>query len=285
MRMDRPMNFIKQCFSRMATYYVLVVFVVLMSMNTEMVSLGRVNVLQDFAAYPLFYINDQASFDEKSFRLARKYYKAAIPAIVNYEKFDLVYKPSTLSRAYAMVGICDHSLGRFDLALESFQKAIELEPKHFWLNYNVGLTLFRQGQYEKAIAYFEKSFSLTSKDIDKSMELDHVDQWALDMAQKYEMLNLFIFHETISNSFKLAILAYDRIGNSLMCKKLATAAFASKIDLNGGFFEYYAGITSKKPMINEKDFDLMYNASLNFVPIGQEKFFVEKQRLSGRWRR
>ncbi len=283
--MGWSMNLFERCFSRVAIYYCLVAFVIIVSLNGEMVNLGRVNALQDFAAYPLFYINDQASFDEKSFRFAKKYYKAIIPAIVNYEKYDLVYKPSTLSRAYAMVGICDYSLGHFDLALQSFQKAIELEPRHFWLNYDVGLTLFRQGQYEKAISYFEKSFSLTARDIDKSMKLDYVQEWPLEMAQRYEMLNLFIFHETVNNSFKLAILAYDRLGNSPMSKKLATAAFSSKIDSNGEFFAYYAGIASKKPIVNEEDFDVMHNASLNFVPIGQEKFFVEKQQLIARHRR
>lgn len=279
------MKLFKRCFSRMAIYYCLVAFMIIMSLNGEMVNLGRVNALQEFASYPVFYINDQASWDEKNFRFAKKYYQSIIPAIINYEKYDLVYKPSTLSRAYAMVGICDYSLGHFDLALKSFQKAIELEPRHFWLNYDAGLTLFRQGQYEKAIAYFEKSFSLTAKDIEKSMSLDYVDQWPLDMAQKYEMLNLFIFHETVNNSFKLAILAYDRLGNSLMSKKLATAAFASKIDSNNEFFEYYAGIISKKPIVSEKNFELLHNASLNFVPIGQEKFFIEKQQLIARHHR
>lgn len=285
MSLKRCIGLFEKCCSRMVVYYGLVVLVIFVSMNAEMINLGRVNHLQEYASYPVFYINGQTSFDDKSFRFAKKYYKAIIPAIVNYEKYDLVYKPSTLSRAYAMVGICDYSLGHFDLAINSFQKAIELEPKHFWLYYDAGLTLFRQGQYDKSVAYFEKSFSLTAKDIEESMGLDYVDQWSMDMAQKYEMLNLLIFHEVVNNSFKLVILAYDRLGNTLMSKKLATAAFVSKIDPNNGFFEYYAGIISRKPIINEKDFNMVHNASLNFVPIGQEKFFVEKQQLIARRRR
>lgn len=251
--------FFRQCFSRVGAYYCLIGLLLVLCVDTERVKLARVNFLQDSAEYPVMYLTRRAVFDPKEFRRAKKYYQAISCAIPYRKKTGIVFYPTTLSRAYAMMALCDYYLDNTDEALVYFKKAIDLEPKEFWLNYNLGLVYFKQGQYTMASEYFAKSARLTQKDLQESMQLDYIQLWPKELAERYKTLSATIFRKVVDNSYKFLALANERIKNT---QGQANPALAQKTDLVGG------------------NFDLFYNVSLNFVPIGQERIFIERHSIS-----
>ncbi len=232
---------------RMVFLYACMALCLAATINSQMAHLARVNYLQDEAVYVPIYLNHLASFDQKKFRLAKKYYQAFIGTIPYYMKFNFVEQSVTLSRAYAMIAICDYYLGDATQAIEYFNKAIRLEPKHFWLHYDLGVAYFKAGSYLKAQEHFKDSLAMTLKDLHANMELDYFEQWPKEMAKKYESLSTIIFYKMIKDSYKLSNLSEQLINNP---KNLATIG----------------------PEFNK--FDLIYNPSLVFLPIGQEKIFV-----------
>jgi len=52
-------------------------------------------------------------------------------------------------------GIKAHAAGDYEKAVELFTKASELEPESVEINYNLGIALYRSGNYEEARNYFE----------------------------------------------------------------------------------------------------------------------------------
>ncbi len=249
------LSFFRQCFSRVGAYYCLIGLMLVLCLDVEKVKLARVNFLQDSAAYPVMYLTRRAAFDQKEFRRAKKYYQAISYAVSYYEKRDMVLKPTALSRVYAMIAICDYYLDNADEALVYFKKAIELEPQEFWLNYNLGLVYFKRGQYTMASEHFAKSARLTQKDLQESMQLDYIQLWPKELAEKYRALSVLIFRKVVDNSYKLIALSNKRIKNAQGSTK-------------SGSGQAIDGLAD--------NFDLFYNVSLNFVPIGQEKFFISK---------
>ncbi len=247
--------FFRQCFFRVGAYYCLIGLLLVLCVDIEQVKLARVNFLQDSADYPVLYSTRRAAFDQKEFRRAKKYYQAISYTISYYEKNNMVLKPTALSRAYAMIAMCDYYLDNTDEAIVYLKKAIELEPREFWLNYNLGLVYFQRGQYTVAIGYFAKSALVTQKDFQESMQLDYIHLWPRRLAEQYKILNSIVFRNVVDNSNKFIALAQQRINDS---PGKANLALAQKMDA---------------PIEN---FDFFYNVSLNFVPIGQEKFFISK---------
>lgn len=250
--------FFRQCFSRVGTYYCLIGLLLVLCVDVEKVKLARVNFLQDAGEFPVLYLTRRADFDKKDFRRAKKYYQAIACVIPYYEKTGLVFYPTALSRAYAMRALCDYYLDNTDEAAQNFKKAISLEPREFWLNYNLGLVYFKQGQYTMASEYFAKSARLTQKDLQESMQLDYIQLWPKDMAEKYKTLSAIIFRKVVDNSYKFMAIANERIKKT---PGQTNPALAQKTDLLGG------------------NFDLFYNVSLNFVPIGQERIFIERRNI------
>ncbi len=262
-------------FSRVITYYILFALVIVIIGNKEAAWLGRVNYLKEEGAYPLLYLNDRALYNERQFRLAKKYYKVLIATVPYYEKHEMVYAPATVSRAYNMLAICEYYLGNSDEAVEFLKKAIQAEPQHYWLNYNLGRVYFEKGQYETALDYLRPCLSLKTKDLESSMHLDYVERWPVDLGGPFKSMSLATFRKVMINSLKLSILAYEKKNDQIMVKNMASTAFKFNVD-RGPFMQYYMGLTTEKPDVDWRDFILIYNPSLNFVPIGEEKFFIKK---------
>ncbi len=270
-------NLLRICFFRAITLYFLVGLVVVLTVDTELAKIARVNFLKDYASYPQEFSNRRLPFDQKKFRFARKYYQALEVAIPVFEKKHMVLQPAALSRAYAMIGACDYYLGDTDSALGYFKKAVLLEPRQFWIDFNIGLVYFKQGQYSTAVGYFKKAFVLKRKDLVELMQLDILEKWPLQVAKQYEVLSFVEFEKLVRDSYKLTVLAYERMGQFDSAKEVALVAYRLGVGRQDSFFEQRLGLKSAKPQEHEEErFDLFYNVSQYFVPIGQEKFFIQR---------
>jgi TolB-like protein/DNA-binding winged helix-turn-helix (wHTH) protein/thioredoxin-like negative regulator of GroEL len=56
-----------------------------------------------------------------------------------------------------VAGVALYYCREYDRALPLFQKALELDSKHIWSHYRMGLILEQRGEYEAAIAEFERT--------------------------------------------------------------------------------------------------------------------------------
>ena len=70
--------------------------------------------------------------------------------------------------AYNMRGLSASDIGDIEnieyieLAICDFKKTIEIDPDHFWANYNLGNLLFDYEKYEEAIKYISKGLKLSN---------------------------------------------------------------------------------------------------------------------------
>lgn len=272
----RLKNLLKQCFSQAIIYYCLLAILIIGIVDVDNVKMARVNNLQDVASYPALYLSGKASFDERMFRLSKKYYQAFVYAVPLYAANGFVDGPVALSRTYMMLAVCDDHLGQSAEAAQFLQKALALEPRHFWLNYDLGLVYFKRGEYAAAAGYFQRSFSLQLKDVDQAMELDYFQYWPPSSSDTYKTLNLVAFHEVVLKSYELAVLAYEKMGNRSMMKDLSAMAMRSGLGEESGLLKYYAGASPQKPDVDMGSYRLMVNPSVYFLPIGKEKFIAKK---------
>jgi len=194
-----------------------------------------------------------------------------------YEKAGMVNGPLTLSRAYAMIAWCDYYLGKNTEAIELFKKAFKIEPRQFWLNYNLGVIYFRSGDYETTLTYLKDFFSLDTETFEVSLRLDNYDLWEPTLAKQYKEVSWGKLHELMVNSYKLAILANGQLKNPFRMKELSLAAIESGLANQDPFFYYYAGLTSQRPEVGHELFDLMVHPSFYFGLIGQERYLVQRR--------
>lgn len=267
----------KRFFSTTIVYYFLAGLIVFFSVDVQKARVNRLNGLQELAAYPARYLDHQVPFQERPFRTARKYYQTLIDLIPDYEKKGLVDGPVTLSRAYAMMALCDYYLGKNKEAVELFKKALEIEPRHFWFSYNLGVIYFQLGDYETALPYLKDFFSFNTEKLDVSVNLDSYAFWAPKVAQNYKKVSLAKFYEVTVHSYKLAVLAYERLKKPAGMKALSVMAIQSGLANQDQFFYYYAGLTSQRPEVGRELFDLMVHPLVYFVPIGKERYFVQRR--------
>ena len=65
---------------------------------------------------------------------------------------------SSLSQEYYNKGIYFYENASYDLAIENFKKAINLNPSNFQFYYNLGLVYIKLENYDLAIENFKKYY-------------------------------------------------------------------------------------------------------------------------------
>ena len=73
-----------------------------------------------------------------------------------------------IAEVQAMLGYCNYYQGNKQEALDNYIKAVKLEPKYFWNNFNLAILYFQNKDQTKAIEYLTKAIS---SDIDYSMKV------------------------------------------------------------------------------------------------------------------
>ena len=61
---------------------------------------------------------------------------------------------------YNISGVCYKAIGRLDVAVESFERALAIKPDYTEVNYNLGLTFQELGQLDAAIKCYEKALAV-----------------------------------------------------------------------------------------------------------------------------
>ncbi len=59
--------------------------------------------------------------------------------------------------AYGLQGFCYYHLGKTALAIEAYQKAVQIDDRFFWFYYNLGVIYFREGRYQEAYDYWKQA--------------------------------------------------------------------------------------------------------------------------------
>jgi len=59
--------------------------------------------------------------------------------------------------AYSMLGFCYYFHHWYDHAIDSYNKAIAIEPNYFWFHYNLAIIEYRHHRYENAIRAFNQA--------------------------------------------------------------------------------------------------------------------------------
>lgn len=267
----------RKIFSTMATYYFLIGIIIFSSLDMNKVEVGRLNYLKDVGDYPVLYVTGRAAFDKIQFRYAKKYYQTILTTFSSYAKDGADNGTTIMSRTYSMIALCDHYLGNNKEAIKLFKKALLIEPKHFWINYNLGVVYFETGDYRAALEYLNRCLLLNPDDLIASMDLDYWTYWKNEDAQRYKDLCSMQFIEVLKNSYKLSILAFERLGLHKAERKLSLTAIDKRLANHDPFYTYHARLTSRKIEPDQEIFNLMFNPSLSFLHLGQEKMFTKSQ--------
>ena len=61
---------------------------------------------------------------------------------------------------YNISGVCHKAIGRLDVAVESFEKALAIKPDYTEVNYNLGLTLQELRQLDAAVKCYENALAV-----------------------------------------------------------------------------------------------------------------------------
>jgi len=70
------------------------------------------------------------------------------------------------SEAYYNKGIIEYEEGQYDLSIENFKKAIEINDSNFDYHYNLGLAYIKIEEYDLAVTSFNKAIVLNARDFD-----------------------------------------------------------------------------------------------------------------------
>lgn len=114
----------------------------------------KLAVLFVFCFVLSLFLNINPTFSES----AEEYYYRAnlsltsgnIPEAVTYYKLATDKRPGFFE-AYLGLSIAYRELNKYDKALESIKKVLELNPEYHQVYYNLGLILEKQGKYDEAL--------------------------------------------------------------------------------------------------------------------------------------
>ncbi len=267
------MKFLLRFLQSTGFLYLLVGLVIWGTVNVHRVEMARLGSLDIWSDYPVRFIEKRSPYDERQFRYAKKYYQALARIIPLYEKKGITDKDIALSRAYALIAFCYHYLGNDRAALENYKRTASIGPDEIWLNYDLGVVSFNLGEYEQALSYLKNNFAMNDKKLSESMDRDYYQNWDLKASKNYKEFSTNQFYKLTMNSYKLGVLAYERMGDMKRARALAVVAIQIGMAKNNIFFLYYAGVSSQKLDMDEDLMKLAVNPSLFYVALGQEKIF------------
>jgi tetratricopeptide (TPR) repeat protein len=84
-----------------------------------------------------------------------------------------------LAEGFHLLGFCQYNLGKTKEAIASYQKAIEVNPNLFGAHYSLGIILFNQKEYAKAVLHLEFARRLPIKIILNNIATSKIYQQVL----------------------------------------------------------------------------------------------------------
>lgn len=83
------------------------------------------------------------------------------------------------AKEWSNKGASLNDLGRHAGAINCYNKALEIDPRHVYAWYNKGVSFHRLGRYAEAIECYDKAFEIDPRDVhawyNKGVSLNHLD--------------------------------------------------------------------------------------------------------------
>lgn len=127
-------------FNRTYTLWTGAIIASLFLVNQREALLQRVNTMK--GGY-IDCVSDENCNDPKAITEAREYYMILAELYPNY------------GRGSEMQGICYLRLNQDKMAIKKFEEAIKQNPDLFWVSFELGKAYYRQGDYSRALKYFQ----------------------------------------------------------------------------------------------------------------------------------
>jgi tetratricopeptide (TPR) repeat protein len=183
-------------------------------------------------------------------------------AVAEFEKV-LAAKPST--RAYALLGLAETYLGRFEAAKEAFRHGLTLEPHNLFCLFNLGYIAERQGQGPRAAAVFEQVLRADPQFPGALLELAALRIEANRYPEAEELLNRYVQlnRNPAPGYYKLALV--ERKLNKTAAAERALSEF-QKLSSNAATTYVYENL-----------FDYLDNRSKLSAPARQQQDLTELQ--------
>ena len=131
-------------------FYVFCFFLIWRILNVEILVNNAVNQTMSRLTPPMDYFTEFVDKEDNY-----NYFK--LMNCVNYHKAVAHFFPIQEAEAWGMLGFCYDRLGNQPQAIESYQKAISLNPDYFWPYYDLGVILYKQAQYTQAESYLTQA--------------------------------------------------------------------------------------------------------------------------------
>jgi len=131
---------INRIFNRTIFLWAIAILVAVFIVDPQLALLQRVNNMNE--AY-IDCLRQENCADTRAISEAREYYMILDELYPNY------------GRGAEMQGLCYLLLGQKGLAIKKFQAAIRHNPRLFWVSFELGKALYREGKYTEALKCFQ----------------------------------------------------------------------------------------------------------------------------------
>jgi uncharacterized protein HemY len=142
--------------TRPIVFYTTCILAVCLVLNYPLFRKNSVDQTMNRLTPPINYykefVEPKDHFNEYKLRQCVYYHQKVID-LYNFERHG----------AYTMLGYCDALLGDNKKAAKAFQSSVDINPNNFWPYYDLGILSYRQGDYKKAVNYFQIALSKDPK--------------------------------------------------------------------------------------------------------------------------
>lgn len=140
--------------------------------------------------------------------------------------------------ALGMLGHCSYSLGKMEIAVTAFQRAVQMEPRFFWFYHNLGAIYFKNGDYPKAVAILRAGLKVKPEDTLKFLFSSKAYLPLVMRFWKTPALLETRLQEGYRNSYKLLLLSYFSLGDFQNAIETAVEAMTRGGDQEDFFYDY-----------------------------------------------
>lgn len=141
----------------MAVYYLLAAIIFVAIADSAKAYMHRLQRDETWAMHPVDHLLDQkVSPDSPYLRRGLRYYKTLLGLAPH------------LSQAHGIKGYCYYYLDKKERSIRAFLKAVDIEPRFYWHQYNLGLIYYERQDFDKAAEYFQHVAFMNSEELLRS---------------------------------------------------------------------------------------------------------------------
>lgn len=140
--------------------------------------------------------------------------------------------------ALGMLGHCSYSLGKMEIAVTAFQRAVQMEPRFFWFYHNLGAIYFQSGDYPRAAGILRAGLKVKPED---TLKFLFSSKAYLPLVMKFGKTPALLetrLQEGYRNSYKLLLLSYFSSGDFQNAIETAVEAMTRGGDQEDFFYDY-----------------------------------------------